>query len=218
LNSATERFLISGPAGQLEVALDRPSVDAPPAGLAVVAHPHPLFGGTLDNKVAQTIARAFVSQDVICLRPNFRGVGQSESSHDHGYGEVDDLWAAWAWLNREFRAVGGHRWIGGFSFGAVVATHLAQQWPSHAISQGSPPLDRVILVGLGMAEDRREPSALTPQARLIHGEEDEIVALKTIFDWATPQLHPVLVIPGASHFFHAKLPLLKECVKRTLLA
>lgn len=218
MNSTTERFLISGPAGQLEVALDRPGTGTLPAGLAVVAHPHPLFGGTLDNKVAQTIARAFVNQGVICLRPNFRGVGRSESSHDNGYGEVDDLWAAWAWLHQEFSTVGGHRWIGGFSFGAVTATHLAQQWPSHAVSHNAPPLDRVILVGLGMAEDRRPPGALTAEARLIHGEDDEIVALKTILNWTAPQHHPVLVIPGASHFFHAKLPVLKECVKRALLA
>jgi len=221
LNTATERFLISGPAGHIEVAMDRPAKNlaiAEPAGLAVVAHPHPLFGGTLDNKVAQTIARAFVGQNVICIRPNFRGVGKSEAEHDHGHGEVEDLWATWAWLINEFPRVQGHRWMGGFSFGAVMATHIAHEWPQHPIAHGQPVLDRVVLVGLGIAEDRRGAAPLTSSARLIHGEEDEVVSLKSVFDWIRPQNHPVMVMPGASHFFHAKLPLLKDCVTRCLVA
>lgn len=198
------------------MALDRPALHQPPKGLAVVAHPHPLFGGTLDNKVAQTIARAFVSQSMIVLRPNFRGVGKSESEHDHGQGEVEDLWAAWRWLIAHHPEVAGHRWIGGFSFGAVMATHLAQQWPEHPVAQGQPPLDRIILVGLGIAEDRRPAAALTPNARLIHGELDEVVSLKTVMDWTAPQQHPVLVMPAAGHFFHGQLPLLKDCIIRCL--
>lgn len=216
MNSATERFLIPGPAGAIEIALDRPPADQNPAGLAVVAHPHPLFGGTLDNKVAQTIARAFVNQSMIVVRPNFRGVGKSESDHDHGHGEVEDLWAAWQWLIAQHPNVGGHRWIGGFSFGGVMATHLAHEWPGHAVSAGQPPLDRVILVGLGIADDRRPAAPLTAAARLIHGEEDEVVSLKSVLDWVEPQQHPVLVMPGAGHFFHGKLPFLRDCITRCL--
>lgn len=200
------------------MALDIPAEKAPVTGLSVVAHPHPLFGGTLDNKVAQTIARAFVSHGSICLRPNFRGVGKSEGAHDHGHGEVEDLWAAWHWLLGKYPAIGGHRWLGGFSFGAVMATHLANGWPDHPASQGQPPLDRVILVGLGIAEDRRDAALLTPQARLIHGEYDEVVSLGSVTNWAAPQRHPVLVMPHAGHFFHGQLPLLKECITRCLLA
>lgn len=218
MNSATQRFLIPGPAGELEAALDLPPADAAITGLAVIAHPHPLFGGTLDNKVAQTLARAFVNQGMVCLRPNFRGVGKSESSHDHGQGEVDDLWAAWSWLIAQYPNVQGQRWMGGFSFGAVMTTHVAQAWPSHLISQHQPELSRVILVGLGIADDRRPPAPLTPAARLIHGEEDEVVALKKVFDWVAPQQHPVLVMPAAGHFFHAKLPFLRDCITRCLLA
>lgn len=218
MNSGTERLLIPGPAGSIEAALDRPPKDTPVAGLAVVAHPHPLFGGTLDNKVAQTIARAFVAQHMICLRPNFRGVGQSQSEHDHGFGEVADLWASWQWLIHAFPDVQGRRWIGGFSFGAVMATHIAQDWPTHEVSRGQPELSRVLLVGLGISEDRRPAAPLTPAARLIHGEDDEVVSLKSVLDWAGPQQHPVLVMPGATHFFHARLPFLRDCITRCLLA
>jgi uncharacterized protein len=218
LNSATQRFLIQGPSGALELALDLPASNVQISGLSVVAHPHPLFGGTLDNKVAQTIARSFVAQGSICLRPNFRGVGKSEGVHDHGRGEVEDLWAAWQWLLQRYPDIKGHRWLGGFSFGAVMATHVAQQWPSHAISQGQPALDRVILVGIGLAADRREPAPLTAQARLIHGEHDEVVSLSDVTQWVAPQHHPVLVMPHAGHFFHGQLPLLKECITRCLTA
>jgi uncharacterized protein len=218
LNSATQRFCIPGPCGALEVALDRPSGHTPITGLSVVAHPHPLFGGTLDNKVAQTIAKAFVAQGSICLRPNFRGVGKSDGVHDHGQGEVEDLWAAWQWLLKEHADIAGHRWLGGFSFGGVMATHIAQQWQRHDISQGQPNLDRVILVGLGLAEDRRGPAPLTAQARLIHGEHDEVVSLGAVTNWVAAQRQPVLVMPHAGHFFHGQLPLLKECITRCLLA
>jgi len=182
----------------------------------MVAHPHPLFGGTLDNKVVQTIARAFVSQSIVVLRPNFRGVEKSTGAHDHGMGEVDDLWAAWKWLIEKFPGVRGKRWMGGFSFGAVMATHIAQQWSTHSIAAGQPGLDRVILVGLGIAPDRRPAADLGPTARLIHGELDEVVALKTVLDWAAPQRHPILVMPAAGHFFHGQLPFLKDCVLRCL--
>lgn len=218
MNSATERFLIPGPAGPLEVALDRPPATQKPAGLALVAHPHPLFGGTLDNKVAQTIARAFVNHSMIVIRPNFRGVGKSASEHDHGQGEVEDLWAAWKWLIEQHADIGGYRWIGGFSFGGVMATHVAHEWPGHPVSHGQPPLDRVILVGLGIAEDRRPAAPLTPAARLIHGAEDEVVSLQSVLDWVEPQHHPVLVMPGASHFFHGQLPFLRDCISRCLKA
>lgn len=218
MNSATQRFLIPGPAGSIEVALDEPAKDRVVRGLSVVAHPHPLFGGTLDNKVAQTIAKAFVGQDMVCLRPNFRGVGKSDSEHDHGHGEVEDLWAAWKWLIEQYPNIAGERWIGGFSFGGVMATHIAHDWPHHPVTQHQPALSRVLIVGLGIAEDRRPAAPLTPAARLIHGENDEVVPLNRVLHWAEPQNHPVLVLPAAGHFFHGKLPFLKDCITRSLLA
>lgn len=200
------------------MALDQPAAGIEPRGIAVLAHPHPLFGGTLDNKVTQTMARAVIGQGVISLRPNFRGVGQSAGEHDHGMGEVEDLWAAWKWLIQEFPTPSGLRWMGGFSFGAVMATHLAAQWPSHPVAQGQPELTRVVLVGLGLSPDRREAAPLTPAARVIHGEHDEIIALESVLNWLRPQNIPVTVLPGAGHFFHARLNDLKTCVNRSLLA
>lgn len=211
MNPSTQRLQIPGPAGAIEIAIDHPSSE--PKGLAVVAHPHPLFGGTLDNKVAQTIARAFIAEGLICLRPNFRGTGKSEGAHDHGQGEVDDLWAAWKWLIDQHPEVAGRRWMGGFSFGGVMTTHLAHQWPHHLVAQGQPELERVVLVGLGISDDRRAPELLTTGARLIHGENDEVIPLSVVTQWAKPQQQPVLVIPGAGHFFHGQLPMLKSAIQ-----
>ncbi len=211
MNPSTQRLQIPGPAGAIEIAMDYPPAE--PKGLAVVAHPHPLFGGTLDNKVAQTIARAFIAEGMVCLRPNFRGTGKSEGAHDHGHGEVDDLWAAWKWLIDQHPEVAGRRWMGGFSFGGVMATHLAHQWPHHSVVQGQPELERVVLVGLGISDDRRAPEPLTAGARLIHGENDEVIPLSVVTQWAKPQQQPVLVIPGAGHFFHGQLPMLKSAIQ-----
>jgi len=213
LNPATQRVRFKGPAGSIEAALDEPVA---PEGLAVIAHPHPLFGGSLDNKVVQTIARAFLAQNMVCLRPNFRGVGQTEGSHDQGEGEVDDLFASWDWLISQFPAVQGRRWMGGFSFGAVMTTHVADQWPRHARTATEPELSRVVLVGLGLSADRRQPAALTEAARLIHGELDDVISLTTVLDWIRPQRVPITVLPGAGHFFHGQLTELKTCVNRAL--
>lgn len=218
MNPTTQRLLIPGPKGSLEVALDEPTPGVKARGLAVLAHPHPLFGGTLDNKVTQTMARAVIAQGVISLRPNFRGVGKSDGQHDNGLGEVEDLWAAWQWLLTQYPQAGELRWIGGFSFGAVMATHLAHDWASHPVASGQPDLDRVVLVGLGISPDRRQPAPLTPAARVIHGEEDEVIPLKDVFNWLRPQNIPLTVLPGAGHFFHARLTDLKTCITRSLLA
>lgn len=215
MNAATQRFIIAGPAGELEVALDRPTQETP-TGLAVIAHPHPLYGGTLDNKVVQTIVRAFTSLGVICLRPNFRGVGKSVGTHDNGQGEVDDLWAAWEWLLHEFPQVKGVRWMAGFSFGAVMATHVAKEWAESTIARGQPELSRVVLVGLGLSPERRAAAPLTRAARLIHGEQDEVILLADVEHWAAPQGFGVAVIPGAGHFFHGQLNDLKARVLESL--
>ena len=178
-------------------------------GLAVVAHPHPLFGGTMDNKVVQTLSRAFVQSGWHCLRFNFRGVGQSEGVHDDGVGETQDL------LNLVDQvAPDGPLALAGFSFGAFVACQaLKDLWPTGRVQ-------KTILVGTAVP---KFPAPALPldaheQALVIHGEEDDTVALSGVLDWARPQLLPVTVIPAGGHFFHGQLTLLKSLAIRHLRA
>ena len=205
LNPRTERFTLPGPAGLIEVARDRPEGAA--CGTAIVAHPHPLFGGTLDNKVVQTLARAFVQCGWATLRFNFRGVGLSEGAHDGGQGECEDLLSLVAALAPE-----GPLALAGFSFGAFVASHaIAALAPRRAIEQ-------VVLVGTAASRFTVAPlpEALRPLALVVHGEQDTTVPLASVMGWARPQTLPVTVIPGGEHFFHGQLPLLKQLVVRHL--
>lgn len=205
LNPRTERFTLPGPAGLIEVARDLPEGEA--RGTAIVAHPHPLFGGTLDNKVVQTLARAFVQCGWATLRFNFRGVGLSEGVHDAGGGECDDLLALVAAL-----APQGPLALAGFSFGAFVTSHaVAALATDRAIEQ-------VVLVGTAASRFTVAPlpEALRPVALVVHGEQDDTVPLAAVMDWARPQTLPVTVIPGVEHFFHGQLPLLKQLVVRHL--
>lgn len=196
-------LLQSGPAGTLEVAIDQPASD--PRGVAVVAHPHPLFGGSLHNKVVQTLARAFVQQGWRCVRFNFRGVGQSTGVHDQGQGELDDLLAVVA-----AQAPQGPLCLAGFSFGGFVTSHaVAQLHAQRAIA-------RVVLVGTAASRFTVAPipQELHLQTLVIHGEADDTVPLAAVMDWARPQRLPVTVVPGGEHFFHGQLPLLKSLLVR----
>jgi alpha/beta superfamily hydrolase len=177
--------------------------------LAYVAHPHPLFGGTMDNKVVQTLSRAYVQSGWDCLRFNFRGVGQSEGVYDEGLGETDDVLEALRQLAPE-----GPLALAGFSFGAfVVCQAIAQLWPSQR-------LEKVVLVGTAVTHFHPTPlpPALHDQTLVVHGESDDTVALPAVLQWATPQSLPVMVVPACGHFFHGQLPLLKSLVVRHLRA
>ena len=167
--------------------------------MALVAHPHPLFGGTLDNKVVQTLARAFVELGYTAWRPNFRGVGASEGSHDQGRGEVDDLAAVIEYLNSEKPV------LAGFSFGAAIQCRLAQR----LVKEGNPP-SRMVLVGLAVMH--LEPPPVPADTIVIHGELDTTVPLADVLAWARPQDLPVTVVPGADHFFHRRLHLLRAII------
>ena len=207
MNAQTEYLLQTGPAGALEVAIDRPT-DAS-QGVAVIAHPHPLHGGTMTNKVVQTLARAFVLAGWTAVRFNFRGVGRSEGAYDEGRGELQDLLAV-----VQAQAPEGPLCLAGFSFGAFVTSHaVAQLHPQRE-------LRRVVLVGT--AASRFVVAPLAPELHLrslvIHGEQDDTVPLAAVMDWARPQALPVLVVPGGGHFFHGQLPLLRDCVLRHLRA
>jgi alpha/beta superfamily hydrolase len=192
MRAGTRRETVAGPAGRIECAVDEPA--GTPRGLALVAHPHPLFGGTLDNKVVQTLARAFVELGYVAWRPNFRGVGASEGRHDQGRGEVEDLAAVLAHTGA------GRPVLAGFSFGAAMAAKLGARLPC----------ERMVLVGAAVSNQAVPP---VPAGTLvIHGEVDETVPLAAVLEWARPQELPVLVLPGADHFFHRKLPALKLAV------
>jgi alpha/beta superfamily hydrolase len=197
MSGALERIFIDGAAGRIETVLERPA--GAPRGAALVAHPHPLYGGTLDNKVVQTLARTFVELGYVALRPNFRGVGASEGVHDEGRGETEDLLRVAAHAKEAFGD--SPLVLAGFSFGAAVQTQVAQRVSPH----------RVVLVAVAVG---RFPSESVPgDSIVIHGEQDETVALAKVFDWARPQELPVVVIPGADHFFHLRLNVIKNIVK-----
>jgi uncharacterized protein len=212
VNSQTLKSSIDGPAGALEIAIDAPAGES--RGVAVIAHPHPLFAGTMDNKVVQTLARAFVQCGWTALRFNFRGVGASAGVHDEGRGELDDFLAVAAHAESLQKAgSAGPAWaLAGFSFGAYVTTHAFERLNT------TQSIDKLVLVGTSVSRAPAAPIALDAHLKtlVIHGELDDTVLLKDVLDWARPQALPVTVVPGGAHFFHGQLPLLKNLVIRHL--
>ena len=207
MSRAEERVFIEGEAGRIETLIERP--EAAPRegrydaarGVALVAHPHPLYGGTLENKVVQTLARTFVELGYVSLRPNFRGVGQSGGEHDEGRGETEDLLRVAAYAREAFGE--SPLVLAGFSFGAAVQTQVAQRITPQ----------RMVLVGIAVG---RFPSEAVPADTIvIHGQLDETVPLAKVLEWARPQELPVVVIPGADHFFHLRLNIIRNIVKNS---
>jgi alpha/beta superfamily hydrolase len=200
VNSRSERRLVAGPVGDLQCAIDSP--EGPPRGLAVVCHPHPQHGGTLDNKVVVTLARAFVQCGWRAVRFNYRGVGGSAGTWDEGRGEIDDALAVAAALREPGQALA----LAGFSFGGYVASHVAAALHP----------ERLVLVGPATQTFTVAPVAAG--TLVIHGQADDVVPLAATLDWARPQSLPVVVVPGGGHFFHGQLSLLKSLVVRHLSA
>jgi alpha/beta superfamily hydrolase len=213
--SRPERVLLDGSAGRIEVFVE-PRDDA--VGIALIAHPHPLYGGTAENKVVTTLARTFRELGYATLRPNFRGVGGSDGEHAHGIGETDDLLAVHAYARQRF---GGSAAplpaqlpvvLAGFSFGAFVITRLAK-----LLAERNDPAERLVLVGTaaGHFEGIRKYTveAVAPDTVVIHGAEDSTVPLANVLAWAEPLDLPVTVIPGADHFFHRKLHIIRNIVR-----
>ena len=212
MNSQTLKSSIDGSAGAIEIAVDAPVTVS--RGVAVIAHPHPLFAGTMDNKVVQTLARAFVQCGWTAVRFNFRGVGASVGTHDDGRGELDDFLSvvAHAGLLQKDGSAGPALALAGFSFGAYVTTHAFARL--HAARS----IDKLVLVGTSVSRAPAAPidAVAHLQTLVIHGEQDDTVLLKDVLDWARPQALPVTVVPGGAHFFHGQLPLLKNLVIRHL--
>lgn len=206
MNSATQKISLHGGAGRVEALLDLPV--GVPRGTAVIAHPHPLFGGTMTNKVVQTLARAFVQAGWRAVRFNFRGVGTSEGVYDEGRGEAADMLD----VVRQVAADGALA-VAGFSFGAFVTSHVVAE-----LAPRQP--EKIVLVGTAASRFAVAPIApeLHERTLVLHGEQDDTVVLSSVMDWARPQSLPVTVIPGVEHFFHGQLPLLKSLVVRHLLA
>jgi alpha/beta superfamily hydrolase len=204
MNLRTERQSIDGPAGAIACAFDTP-MDAV-RGLAVVCHPHPQHGGTMNNKVVQTLARAFVQLGYRAVRFNFRGVGGSGGAWDNGRGEVDDALAVIAAVRPKGGEPALPLALAGFSFGSYVAAQAAAR-----LADAEKP-ERLVLVG--PATQNFDMPAVPQDTLVIHGEHDEVVPLAATLDWARPQSLPIVVVPGGGHFFHGQLPLLKSLVVR----
>jgi len=202
MNSHTVRQMLAGPAGALECALDAPPGE--PVGVAVICHPHPVHGGTMDNKVVITLARACLQLGFATVRFNFRGAGRSEGAWDEGRGEVDDALAVIA-AHRDPRR---RFLLAGFSFGGYVAAEALARLPADAKPE------RLVLVGASTQKQQVPP--VPADTVVVHGESDDVVPLAATLDWARPQALPIIVLPGVGHFFHGQLSLLKNVVVQQL--
>jgi uncharacterized protein len=196
-----ERQTISGPAGALEIALHTPEL--PTRGVALVAHPHPLHGGTMDNKVVQTLAKTLVQLGYAVARFNYRGVGASAGQFDDGIGETDDAFATLEFARRTFGELPVV--LAGFSFGCYVQSRL------HERVREQLSVERLVFVGPAVA--RFSAAGVPADTLVIHGEEDDVVPLADVFAWARPQQLPVVVFPGGGHFFHGRLVQLQQVIE-----
>lgn len=203
-----ERMAIEGAAGAIELIVENPGA---PQGIALICHPHPLFGGANTNKVTQTLARTFAGLNYVALRPNFRGVGASAGTHDDGHGESADMLAVVAAAKRRYGDLPVV--LAGFSFGAYVQTRVAE-----ALAGDNHPAERLVLVGIaaGHVEGARQYAtrAVASDTIVIHGSADETVPLANVLAWAEPLDLPVIVVPGADHFFHRRLHIIRDIVTR----
>lgn len=225
MNSRTKVIHIEGIVGPMEMSIDLPDeLKNDPAfavrGLALVAHPHPLMGGTMDNKVAQTMARAFNQLGYVSVRPNFRGVGGTAGVHDDGIGELDDLLHVTDWMLTpfswaQFEVTANQSWVSGantlplvvsgFSFGSFVGSHLVQK-----LAELGRPAERLVMVG--SAAGKWMLANVPADTVVIHGEVDETIPLTDVLDWARPQELTVQVVPGADHFFHRRLHCIRNII------
>jgi len=198
-----QKQFVIGPAGQLETVVTLP--EGLPRGLAIVAHPHPLYQGSMDNKIVYILTRAFIEQQYITVKFNFRGVGNSEGSYAQGKGEIEDVLAVTQAMREQYDA--GQQplplTLAGFSFGGAVQAYVAQQLKPEMLVLVAPSVERM-----------NAPPVVGHACHIlvIQGDQDTIVPLQSVLDWASPQMLLVTVVPGAEHFFHGKLHILKNII------
>lgn len=197
---APETINIPGPVGMLSTIVMPAQGEA--RGVAVICHPNPLEGGTHTNKVVQTAAKALSQLGYMCFCPNLRGVGESEGQHDYGKGEVDDVLAVVDYAQRQYGPL--PLALAGFSFGGYVAAHTRQRVEA----------DKLLLMGVAAGRYPVPLPEVPADTLVIHGEEDEVIPLSAVMDWARPQGLPVIVFPGTGHFFHGKLVPLGKAIQR----
>ncbi|MBR3482046.1 MAG: alpha/beta fold hydrolase [Neisseriaceae bacterium] len=199
-----EKLNIQGLAGSLSCLLLQP--ETPPVGVAILLHPNPMHGGTNMNKVIQTAAKSLCSLGFLCILPNLRGVGESAGEHDYGRGETDDMLSVYAFLQKNYPHLINNLVLGGFSFGGFVACRAAQKITHQ----------HLLLIGAAVSK-YDEPAPFVPEINktlVIHGANDEVIALEKILAWCEPQNLPVIVLPNATHFFHGKLLQLAHAIER----
>ncbi len=204
----SERLFIDGPVGRLQAIMEL-SADHTPVGNVVVCHPHPQHGGTMHNKVAHTLARAFVHVGFAALRFNFRGTEQSEGEYDEGVGELDDALAAITWMRA--RNPGMPLWVAGFSFGAAIAVKAAVATDVDGLISVAPAITRF---ASGLDKQPECPWLI------VQGDQDELVDIDETVAWVDG-LNPgpeLLIIPNAEHFFHGRLIDLREAVAEFISA
>ncbi|GKS70276.1 hypothetical protein W03_22800 [Nitrosomonas sp. PY1] len=197
-----EKFFVAGAAGKLETVLARPS--APPKGVAIVAHPHPLYGGTMNNKVAHTLFNTLLELGFVTVKFNFRGVGQSEGVFDHGIGELVDVLTITNYIREQYSdLLDLPLLLSGFSFGGAIQLHAAQTLNPEFLILVAPSVVHL---------EAPIPPEKNRYTLIIQGDQDDVVVPESIMAWAAPQSLPIVMIPGASHFFHGKLMILKNLI------
>lgn len=188
-------------------------------GIAVIAHPHPLYGGTMDNKVVHTLFKVLLELGFIAVKFNFRGVEQSEgnrySGNDNGTGEIEDVLAVVENTRNQFTSSFNESpplVLAGFSFGGAIQAYAAQRLKPQKLIMVAPPVERLNVPPLAHPGAKHDIEPI-PDILIIHGDQDDVVPLKTVLDWAAPQELPVVVVPGAEHFFHGRLHILKRIIQ-----
>ncbi|WP_323017619.1 alpha/beta hydrolase [Castellaniella sp.] len=207
----TEQSAFQGMSGTVEYTVDHP--EQSPVGWALVLHPHPLHGGTRDNKVVTTVARACVQQGLLTIRPNFRGVGRSQGVFDQAVGETADMVACIEHVFQAWpQAVQGPWALAGFSFGSAVAAQLYAELADRELPLPS----RLMLIGCAVERYRYRSLTVPASTLMVHGEHDEVVPLSEGMDFARAHQLPMTVVPDAGHFFHGKLLVLRQAVLGSL--